>query len=783
MMAKTKKGIFKRTAAVVCAIGLLFGLAAPVSADDEVWTDIIQADFSDGIPTEVGQVAKSGTITWNEEDQNVRVELPASGGVAPYLEFSAGGAAAERYMFEADFYVGDNFGVSSNLVGKGSTKGEGFNIESGKIGIPGTNLGYAVTGNSWYHIKYIFDISAGTCELYVNETLVGKDIPIRNAQPEFYTLRIFNWRSGGYYIIDNIKLKYQQKPSNLTAVLTAPKSDDRYEVGDTIAVTAEASSDIGVSKVEFYCNGSLVGVGEEEPYTFSYLAKTAGSASFYAVAYDSRGGLMQTDSITVNIRESSRPVIRFLNLRDGGTYLQNELDNVTVSAKAPGGVEKVELFVNGKLWETATEEPYVFDLSGAAAGNAALSAKAYTADGYDGSAEAVIEILPKQDRISIIDTDFEKGLPTAMDSYPDRDGKIDFVTVDAEHGQSVRVEKPGDSSPYLILRNAESADRYVMEADFYMGADFGLSTNLVGREKPDGTGFSIESGNLILYDGNDAKTLAPINSETWYRVKLETDFRNNTYSLWLDGKKVAEDFAMRYVINGFNSIRIFNWKKGSYYCIDNLKFYGVVEYPVISHISCGDSLTDTEIPYNAEKLNVVLSAGINSGQVTADTVRLLADGAEVPLSGVALKNSNVVEIRPKYNLVSNKQYEVWLSGELQNLMGNKIGTPLTAQFITKSKPLDLTMAEFDETDGKLNFKTVVNNSTDEAQTCIAVVNIWEGQQTVSTHISIVEAEKGKETELTVSDMTITAAQRAEAFVINSFENPMPISDKVFSCSR
>lgn len=784
-MAERKRNtrVFRRLAAALCAAGLLCALSGPVSAEEEVWVDILQTDFSDGIPAEIGQVVNKGTIVWSEQDQNVRVELPASGGAAPYLELPGGGVPAERYMLEADFYVGDSFGVSSNLVGKGATKGEGFNIESGKIGLPGASESFPVTGNAWYHIRYVFDIGAGTCDLDVNGAAVVQGAPIRNAQPEFYSFRIFNWKAGGYYLIDNVKLQYQQKPSNLRAGLTAPVSGAQYEIGDTVVVTAEASSDIGVSRVELYCGGQLFGARETEPYTFSYLAETAGTAVFYAVAWDSRGGSVQTDPVTVSIRESPRPVIRFLNLQDGGAYGPEDLARVEISAQAPAGVESVELSVNGALWGTAGAEPYSFDLTGAAPGPAALSAKARSADGYESTAEIWIEILPRQDRIAIFDTDFEGGFPKGLDPFPDKDGKIVFETVDSAHGQSVRVEKPGDNNPYLILHNSTNAARYVMEADFYMGPNFGMSTNLVGGEKPDGTGFNIESGGIILYDGGNAQKLASIQPETWYHVKFETDFQANTYSLWLDGQKLARDFAMRQAISGFNSLRIFNWQKGSYYCIDNLKFYGVVDYPAIARISHGGSLTDTEIPFDAEKLNVVLTAGIRQDQVSAETVQLLAEGTAVPLNSVSLAADNVLEISPKYHFISGQEYAVQLSGTLQNLAGNPIGTPLLARFVTERRPLDLTEAELSEQGGRLAFRAVAENRTDADQTCFGVVNVWEGQRLVLTRLCAVTAGKGGEAELSVLDVPVTASQHAEAFVTDSLDSPMPVSDKVLRYGR
>ena len=106
-MAERKRHGFKRLAAGVCALGMLCGIIGPVyaeeevrtdvlSAEEEAWIDILSTDFSDGIPEAVGRVKNAGSITWDEQAQNVKVELPAAGG-GPNLEFRAGGVTADRY--------------------------------------------------------------------------------------------------------------------------------------------------------------------------------------------------------------------------------------------------------------------------------------------------------------------------------------------------------------------------------------------------------------------------------------------------------------------------------------------------------------------------------------------------------------------------------------------------------------------------------------------------------------------------------------------------------------
>ena len=180
---------------------------------------------------------------------------------------------------------------------------------------------------------------------------------------------------------------------------------------------------------------------------------------------------------------------------------------------------------------------------------------------------------------------------------------------------------------------------------------------------------------------------------------------------------------------------------------------------------------------------MVLTAGVQKEQVSAETVQLMIDGETVPLRGVTLDGGNVRKIKPKYHLLSDQTYTVWLSGALQNLAGNPIEAPVSAQFVTKSKAFDLSEMAFSEQGGKLAFRATVKNRTGAAQTCYGVVNVWEGERLVFTKVGTVTADIGGETALSVSDVPITAAQHAEAFVITAPDNPTPVSDKVLKYQR
>lgn len=184
----------------------------------------IDTDFSDGVPADVQLVKNAGTITLLEGENVIdeahgaalKVAHGASG-AQPYLQIARPNSCADTgYVMEADFYLGSDsttevnksYGVSTNLIGdNAANKAEGFNIESGGAGISGYSSRYAMTPGKWYHLRFAFDISTKTCSLYVDGNLLVDNQPIKNGEDAFYNLRIYNWKSNSFYVMDNLKFK------------------------------------------------------------------------------------------------------------------------------------------------------------------------------------------------------------------------------------------------------------------------------------------------------------------------------------------------------------------------------------------------------------------------------------------------------------------------------------------------------------------------------------------------------------------------------------------------
>ena len=120
--------------------------------------------------------------------------------------------------------------------------------------------------------------------------------------------------------------------------LTAPGNN--AIVSGTVAITASASDNVGVSKVEFYINGSLISAGNVSPYTFNWNTASVanGSYTLMAKAYDNAGNTRQSANVTVAVNnytsspsDGTAPVVSVFTLPTTATSLHLAITSLTAT--------------------------------------------------------------------------------------------------------------------------------------------------------------------------------------------------------------------------------------------------------------------------------------------------------------------------------------------------------------------------------------------------------------------------------------------------------------------
>jgi 3-phytase len=159
--------------------------------------------------------------------------------------------------------------------------------------------------------------------------------------------------------------------------LTSPAAGTTYTSPQTATVSAAASDDTGVAKVEFYDNGVLRSADTTSPYSHSWSITSAdnGSHDWTARAYDAAGNSATSALSTVVVAisappgDTAPPSVSMTAPPSGTTYSSPQTVTVSASASDDTGVSRVEFYDNGVLRSTDTSSPYSYSWSITSADN------------------------------------------------------------------------------------------------------------------------------------------------------------------------------------------------------------------------------------------------------------------------------------------------------------------------------------------------------------------------------------------------------------------------------
>ena len=182
-----------------------------------------------------------------------------------------------------------------------------------------------------------------------------------------------------------------------TVSLTAPAPG--ASVSGTVSVTATASDNVAVARVEFYVDSTLAGTDNASPYAYTWNTATAtnGAHALVAKAFDAAGNVATTAPVSVTvsggISDTTPPTVS-LTFPTHNATLSGAID-LAASASDDFGVSKVEFYIDGALVGLGVPSqqagPYVYNwnTTSVADGSHTVQARAYDAAGNNASSALV----------------------------------------------------------------------------------------------------------------------------------------------------------------------------------------------------------------------------------------------------------------------------------------------------------------------------------------------------------------------------------------------------------
>jgi len=191
-----------------------------------------------------------------------------------------------------------------------------------------------------------------------------------------------HWGHGRLDAFQAVRSVFDTTPP--TVQITAPTTGST--VSGTVTVTATASDDHAIGRVEFEIDGVLKATVSTAPYQFNWDTTLYTNATHHvkATAFDiATNTAISTVAVTVL---NGSPTVAFTNPLD--SQVLSGTVNATATASGTGGIRRVEFYLDGTLIKTATTAPYGFtlDTKPSANGPHTLLAKAFDGVGNNNSA-------------------------------------------------------------------------------------------------------------------------------------------------------------------------------------------------------------------------------------------------------------------------------------------------------------------------------------------------------------------------------------------------------------
>ncbi len=188
--------------------------------------------------------------------------------------------------------------------------------------------------------------------------------------------------------------------------LTAPTNG--ATVSGTVTVSASATDNVGIAKVEFSIDNTLVGTDTASPFTYGWntAAATNGAHTLKAKAYDAAGNTATSSTLSVTvtggISDTTAPTVS-ITFPTANATVAGAID-IAATASDDFGVTKVEFLIDGVVVGQGVSSqqagPYTFNWNTTtyARGVHSLQARAHDAAG-NSAASGTVSVTVDQDSV------------------------------------------------------------------------------------------------------------------------------------------------------------------------------------------------------------------------------------------------------------------------------------------------------------------------------------------------------------------------------------------------
>jgi hypothetical protein len=236
-------------------------------------------------------------------------------------------------------------------------------------------------------------------EFYVGATLLGTDssapftqsVSYAAANNGSYTYTAKAFDGANNTTISNVLNVVVNVPDTTNPTVSLSSSANPVVNTSPITLTAVASDDVGVARVEFYKGSVMVGTDSSAPYELSqsFVAAESGAYNYTAKAFDATGNnTSNTLALTVNVPDTTAPTITLSS--SSNPVISNAAITLSATVGDDLGVVKVKFFENGVEKLEDTSAPFSVPAQYNAPEN---GAKTWTATAFDAAGNSTTATL------------------------------------------------------------------------------------------------------------------------------------------------------------------------------------------------------------------------------------------------------------------------------------------------------------------------------------------------------------------------------------------------------
>ncbi|WP_239031628.1 Ig-like domain-containing protein [Geomonas diazotrophica] len=258
------------------------------------------------------------------------------------------------------------------------------------VGITSPSASATVTGSVAVWVSAVDNVGVSNVELYVNGNLLASgnsapyafNWPTASLAPGQYTLTAKAYDAAGNVGTAEEVVYVAGDTVVPTVTITGPTNNK--QVSGTVAVTASATDNVGVTGFALYDNSTLIYAANQGTLNYNWNTASAGNGShtLVAIASDAAGNAGSA-SVIVNVaNDLVPPSVKIIS--PSSLVLNNANLKVAASAQDNVAVVRMEVFLDGALL-LGTNSGSISATAKVGAGTHTVTVNAYDAAGNKGS--------------------------------------------------------------------------------------------------------------------------------------------------------------------------------------------------------------------------------------------------------------------------------------------------------------------------------------------------------------------------------------------------------------